>query len=58
MTQNEYVYAIFWRPEVASDVVSSENINTNEGCALLYFEADMLALGVSAKIKISHLRNA
>ena len=38
MTQNERVYAICCRPEVAGDVVSGENVNTNERYAVLNFE--------------------
>ena len=56
MTQNEHVHAICCRLEVAYDVLSSENIRTIEGYALLNFEATSLL--VSEKIKISHLRNA
>ena len=39
MTQNEYVYAIFCRLEEAGDVISSENVKTIEGYAVLNFEA-------------------
>ena len=39
MTQNEYVYAICCRPEVAGDVISGGNVNTTEGYAVLNFEA-------------------
>ena len=38
MTQNEHVYAICCRPEVAGDVISSENVKTIEGYAVLNFE--------------------
>ena len=38
MTQNEHVYAIYGRPEVAGDVLSAENIKTIEGYAALNFE--------------------
>ena len=38
MTQSEHVYAICCRPEVACDVISSENVNTVEGYAVLKFE--------------------
>ena len=39
MTQNDHVYAICCRPEVASDVViCRENVKTVEICALLNFE--------------------
>ena len=56
MTQNERVYAFFCRPEVAGDVVSSENVKTIVGYVALNFRAANLA--VSWKIKISDLRNA
>ena len=39
MTQNEYVYAIYCRPEVAGYVISGKNLKTIEGYALLNFEA-------------------
>ena len=39
MTQNEHVCAIFCRPEVAGDVISSENVTTIEGYFVLNFEA-------------------
>ena len=39
MTQNEHVYAICCWPEVAGDVSSGENVNTNKGYAMLTFEA-------------------
>ena len=38
MIQNEYVYAILCRPEVAGDVVSGGNVKTIEGYAVLNFE--------------------
>ena len=38
MTQNEYVYAIFCRPEVDGDVISGENVKTIEGYVVLNFE--------------------
>ena len=38
MTQNEHVYAICCRPEVAGDVISSENVKTVEGYVMLNFE--------------------
>ena len=38
MTKNEYVYVICCRPEVAGDVISSENVNTLERYAILNFE--------------------
>ena len=38
MTQNEHVYAICCRPEVAGDVISGENVWTIEGYAVLNFE--------------------
>ena len=38
MTQNEHVYAFCCRLEVAGDVISGENVRTNEGYAVLNFE--------------------
>ena len=38
MTQNEHVYAICCRPEVACDVISGGNVKTIEGYAVLNFE--------------------
>ena len=38
MTQNEHVYVMCCRPEAAGDVISSENVKTIEGCAVLNFE--------------------
>ena len=38
MTQNEYVYAVCCRPEVAGGVISSENVKTLEVYAVLNFE--------------------
>ena len=39
MTQNEHVYAICCRLEVAGEVISSKTVKTIEGYALLNFEA-------------------
>ena len=39
MTQNEHVYAIWCRPEVANDIISGENVETTKSYALLNFEA-------------------
>ena len=39
MTQIKHVYAICCRPEVAGDVISSENVKTTEGYVVLKFEA-------------------
>ena len=39
MTQNEHVYAICCRPEVAGDVISGENVKTGKGYTMLNFEA-------------------
>ena len=39
MAQNEHVYAIFCRPEVAGDVISGGNVKTIEGYVVLNFEA-------------------
>ena len=38
MTQNEHVYAICHRPEVAGDVISGENVKTIEGYDVLNFD--------------------
>ena len=38
MTQNEHVYAIYRRPEVAGDVISGENVKTIEGFTVLNIE--------------------
>ena len=38
MTQNEHVYVICCRQEVAGDVISGENVKTIEGYAMLNFE--------------------
>ena len=49
MTQNEHVYATCSRPEVDYDVITGrnvktiENVNTNDGYALLNFEAASLS---------------
>ena len=39
LAQNEHVYAIFCRPEVAGEVISGENVKTVEGYAVLHFAA-------------------
>ena len=39
MTQNEHVYMICCRPEVAGDVVACENVKAIGGYAVLNFEA-------------------
>ena len=38
MTQNEDVYAICSRPEVAGDVISGDNVKNTKGYALLNFK--------------------
>ena len=38
MTQDEDVYAICCRPEVAGDVISDENVNTTKCYAVLNLE--------------------
>ena len=38
MTQNEHVYVICCRPEVAGDFISGENVKTIEGYAVLNSE--------------------
>ena len=42
ITQNEHVYAVCCRPEVAGEVISGENVNTTDGCGTLNFEAASL----------------
>ena len=42
MTPNEYVYAIYFRPEVAGDVISGANVKTVKGYGLLNFEIAIL----------------
>ena len=39
MTQNEHVYAIYYRPPAAGEVISGENVKTIQIYALLNFEA-------------------
>ena len=39
MTQNEDVYVMCYRPEVAGDVISSSNVKTVEGYAVVDIEA-------------------
>ena len=43
MTQNEHIYTIFCRAEVAGDVLSGENVKAIEGYALLHFEAALFS---------------
>ena len=43
MIQNEDVYAISCRPEVADDVISGENVKTSDSYAVLNFEVDSLS---------------
>ena len=43
MTKNERVYAICCRPEVASNVISGENVKNIEGYAVLNFLAASLS---------------
>ena len=38
MAQNEHVYAICCRPEVAGDVISGEDVKTTSGYAMLNLE--------------------
>ena len=38
MTQNEHVYAICRRPDVAGDAFSGENVKTIDGYVVLKFE--------------------
>ena len=55
MTQVEHLYATWFQPEVADDVLSGGNVNTIEGYAVLHFEAASIS---SLREKISHLCNA
>ena len=43
LTQNEYVYEIWCRKEVAGDVISGWNIKTAEGYSVLNFETASLS---------------
>ena len=43
MAQNEHVYAICCRPEVAGDFVADHYVDTIEGFSVLHFEADSLS---------------
>ena len=52
MTQNEHVYTICFRSEVAGDVISDENIKSVEGYDKLAFEAAIISS--FREIKISH----
>ena len=38
MTQNEHIYAIYCRPEVDDGSISSENVKTLEGYAVVNLE--------------------
>ena len=44
MTQNEHVYAICYRLEVAGDVISAENVNTIDGYAVLNITAASVSI--------------
>ena len=44
MIQNERVYAIFCRPEVAGDIISSGNVNTIKGYVVLNFETASVSI--------------
>ena len=43
MTQDEHIYAICYRPEVAVNVISSGNVKTIESYAVLNFEVDIFS---------------
>ena len=51
-----HVYMIFCQPEVASDVISSGNVQTVEGCVVLNFEAASVSSFSSAKSVICVMR--
>ena len=51
MTQNEHVYAMCCRPEVAGDVISGEDVKTIESCAVLNFEIANFSSLVSEILK-------
>ena len=44
MIQNEHVYAIYCRPEVAVDVISGGNVKTIECYVVVNFEAASVSL--------------
>ena len=54
MTQNEDVYAICCRPEVAGDVISGENVRTIEGYAVLNFEVASFSSFMEAETDINN----
>ena len=56
MTQNEHVYAIGCRLEVADDVISGENVETIKGYAVLNFE--VASFVVSEILKKNHFVTA
>ena len=56
MTKNEHVYAICWRLDEDSDVISRGNIKTVEVYGALNFEA--ASVSSFWENQISHLRNA
>ena len=43
MTQNEYVYALCCRPEVAGDVISGDSVKTVQDYVVLNFEVASLS---------------
>ena len=58
MTQNEYVYAICCRPEVAGDIISGESVKTIEGYAALNFEVASFKLWLPVQFlhaRIAHV---
>ena len=62
MTQNEHVCAIFCLTDVDGDVISSENVTTTEGCALLNFQAATIRrsrpiMQYQRRIQISRVKN-
>ena len=62
MTQNEYVCAIFCRPEAAGDFISGVNVKTIGGYFVLNFEAASIfpsksksAIYVMRRRRLAHL---
>ena len=57
LMHHKRAYAIFCRPEVAGDVISSANAKTMKGYAAVSFKAASIS-SFRKKIKTSHFRNA
>ena len=56
MIHNEHVYAICCRPEVAGEVISSENVRTIDGYAVL--NIDVASFNSFRNIQINHFVTA